>query len=559
MSRALRLYLTRLPRLTLPALLYLPLILVLQWICGAYQTGFDGWFDEPRHYVTGLMVRDYIASLQLAHPLQFAENYYLHYPAVEFGHWPPVFYILQAAWTMFLPVSHGSMLVFMAVLTTATALLVHRCAEKEMSSVWAWMSGLLFIALPVTQMYAAMVMSEMPLALFSVAGLLGIIRYFEKETMGRAAALGLLISIAVLAKPSAWVLPLTLVLSALLLKEWKRLFSPRLWLAAALVAVLCLPFSVLTLNMVRVGQGQAITWSHTWTALPIYLSELPSMLGIPLLVLALCGIAVRFFWPLLIGRPLPLFWTVMAVYLACVLLFHIVVPTPAVPRKIMMAVPVFALFAVAGVEWMAAVFPAKLSFRARTTAAALVALSAFAVLTFKIPQRPASWVPEVARALVSRPDLRKPVVLVAAQQIAGGPIDVEPAVIAQIASLEPQRFKRYVLRASKHLVTGSLNGVNYHSLFETAAQVRAALDAIPVSLVLVHSIEGQPELPHQSLLRAMLKEYSSEWQQVYFATSSAGRETTEVYRRAGDLDDRPIRLQVHVSGGGLNLTIQNGK
>src|SRR5437016_5568590 len=128
------------------------------------------------------MLRDYIAGLQLAHPMQFAQNYYLHYPAVAFGHWPPVFYILQAAWMMFLPVSHVSIVVLMAILTAATAALIHWCAAARLCTIEAWMAGLLFVALPVTQMYAAMVMAEMPLALFSMAALMMMIRFLEKAT-----------------------------------------------------------------------------------------------------------------------------------------------------------------------------------------------------------------------------------------------------------------------------------------------------------------------------------------------------------------------------------------
>src|SRR5487761_2640999 len=58
---------------------------------GCYRSEFDGYPDEPAHYITGLMVHDYIASGSPFHrssqenPLHYAENYYLHYPKVSFG------------------------------------------------------------------------------------------------------------------------------------------------------------------------------------------------------------------------------------------------------------------------------------------------------------------------------------------------------------------------------------------------------------------------------------------------------------------------------------------
>ena len=118
-------------------------------------------------------------------------------------------------------------------------------------------------------------------------------------------SLGLTISVAVLTKPSAWALPPTLLLSILLLKDWKRLLSKHVWIAGAIVAVLCVPFSILTLSMVRVGmEGRSITWSRSWAAFSTYVSEFPEMLGIPLLVLALCGLVMKCFLPMYQRRPI---------------------------------------------------------------------------------------------------------------------------------------------------------------------------------------------------------------------------------------------------------------
>ena len=39
--------------------------------------------------------------------MAFAENYYLHYPEVAMGHWPPGFYLLQAVWTLLFPTQRG--------------------------------------------------------------------------------------------------------------------------------------------------------------------------------------------------------------------------------------------------------------------------------------------------------------------------------------------------------------------------------------------------------------------------------------------------------------------
>ena len=78
--------------------LFLVLTTVLQWSNGAFYSEFAGDADEPSHYVTGLMVRDYLAQLAPAPPMEYAEAYYIHYPRVAMGHWPPMFYAVEGVW-----------------------------------------------------------------------------------------------------------------------------------------------------------------------------------------------------------------------------------------------------------------------------------------------------------------------------------------------------------------------------------------------------------------------------------------------------------------------------
>lgn len=73
------------------------LTVLLQARGGAFRSEFSAHPDESAHYVTGLMVREYVAAGAPQPPVQFAQDYYVHYPKVAIGHWPPVFYVLQAA------------------------------------------------------------------------------------------------------------------------------------------------------------------------------------------------------------------------------------------------------------------------------------------------------------------------------------------------------------------------------------------------------------------------------------------------------------------------------
>ena len=94
---------------------FLGFAVTLQALSGAYAVDFAGNPDEPAHYVTGVMVRDYLAAFPWQPPMTFARNFYSHYPIVAIGHWPPMFYVVQAAWTLPFGVSRLSVLLLMAM------------------------------------------------------------------------------------------------------------------------------------------------------------------------------------------------------------------------------------------------------------------------------------------------------------------------------------------------------------------------------------------------------------------------------------------------------------
>src|SRR5579872_778529 len=77
----------------LPVLFTLAALLV-QLHVGAYATDRGQTGDEAAHFVTSLMLTDYLRHL--GNPIAFAKSYYVHLPRVAIGHWPPFFEMLQA-------------------------------------------------------------------------------------------------------------------------------------------------------------------------------------------------------------------------------------------------------------------------------------------------------------------------------------------------------------------------------------------------------------------------------------------------------------------------------
>src|SRR5258708_16818826 len=122
-------------------LLFWAIAVVFQMLGGAYRSELSGYPDEPAHYITALMIRDYLTSGQWAHPIAFAENYYLHYPKVAFGMWGPGLHVLGASWMLLFSRSRVSILLLMALITAGISVTIFSRAPRS----FGWLPGLLLV------------------------------------------------------------------------------------------------------------------------------------------------------------------------------------------------------------------------------------------------------------------------------------------------------------------------------------------------------------------------------------------------------------------------------
>ncbi len=91
--------------------------LSLQWASGAHSAALGAQPDEASHYVTGVMVRDYITRGLPGNPVTFAKDFYVHYPRVAFGLWPPLFHMLSGVWMLAFGTDRMSVMFLLAALT----------------------------------------------------------------------------------------------------------------------------------------------------------------------------------------------------------------------------------------------------------------------------------------------------------------------------------------------------------------------------------------------------------------------------------------------------------
>lgn len=523
-------------RLSVPAfLLFLGLSVTLQYLAGAYHASFSGYPDEPAHYVTGLLVHDWIASGFPWPPLPYAADYYLHYPKVALGHWPPVFYVLQAMWTLLFSTSRVSVLLLMAVLMSLVALALFRVLRDEFGTPAALLAGLLLVAMPLNQAWTQNVMADVPVALFSFGAALAFGRYLDTGRTGYATAFGLLASLAILTKGNgvalAFLPPIALAIS-LRLSLLRRL---SFWLPLVIVVVLCGPWYVFTARAVTETFTQNLGWRYANTAGGFYAFHAVRALGLALLPIVALGLIDRVVLPLRRGAVSGLWAAVTGLALSN-WLFHTVVAAGFEERYLVPVMPVLVMFLVAGAVRLAGaarylrVAPAV----GLAVLGAIIAL-AFTVETFYVPKKAEIGFIQVAADLLARPEFKNSVILVSSEN------DGEGMLVSEIAMRE-QRPAHFVLRATKALARVDWNGRRQEPYYSSPAELLGHLDQLPVGVLVLDLSPGRVVYQHHRLILETLARYPDRFQLVATYPSKPGvlpRSEIRVYRIPGNENPTP--------------------
>jgi hypothetical protein len=505
----------------------------LQWLAGAYSSELSGYPDEPSHYVTGLMIRDYIASGFGTTPLQFAESFYIHYPKVAFGIWGPLLPAIEAVWMLLLSPSRASVLFLMALITALLAFTLARVVGREFGPYAGVGSGLLLISLPVVQFNACMTMADNLCALMQVWALLCFGRYLDSQRRRDAVWFGLFACLSILTKINGVALVLLPPLALILTRRFALVKSRNFWIPAVMVLVIAGPWQYFSFRLVNGIGERHVSWSIASAYFPMMLR----ILGPWLLPFALVGFYDRVIRPFR-SRKVEGRWAAAAAMVAAFWIFHALTPSAAAETRYTVAVvaPIL-MFFVAGVAWVAALVPPRrLPFPVRAGVLALGAACVFAATTFTIPRKLSYGFSELAGDLVHRPDLRDTVWLVSSEA------EGEGMLIAEVAMRE-RRPGHILLRASKMLAVSDWDGARYRSLFPTPEAILAYLEGVPARLLIVDRTPGRYPSPHHAILLKMLAKYPDHWKLIgtypRAVPVTAPHSRIEVYRLLTQ-ENRPV-------------------
>ncbi len=463
----------------------------LLWTSGAFQAEFGEYPDEPSHYVTGLMVRDYLAAGASSPPMAFAGNYYLHYPRIALVHYPPLFYIVEAAWMLAFPSSRASILLLVAVLIAIAATILHFGVREKYGFLAGAIAGLLLIAMPLVQSYCGMVMPEALCLLLIISAALCYRRYLETKRWPDCG----LVRPPGLARPphqAGGAVPSSGAPDRGDTHTAIRVAPPSILLAAGFHrAGSCTPWygyaHSLLPGRIRDYAGQSLGQMSFGDQG----AEVLRWVGLGLLLPMAAGVWTYVIRPILRAQPVQPVWAVWAALIVAFLLSRPVMPAAYESRHLIYVLPAIVFFAVAGVAWLAARLPpARWRPGKRAALLALAAGLAFGIETFTIPQRRYMGFSEAAEDLAASAELRTSVFLVCSDSQGEG------AFIAAIATRE-NRPGHIVLRGTKMLARMTWNGEEYPLRYKSVDEVAAYLESVPVDVLVVEVSGEQPQMEYR--------------------------------------------------------------
>jgi hypothetical protein len=489
--------------------------LLMQYGSGAYRSEFGPHPDAPAHVVTSLLIRDYLASGFTQAPMRYAESYYAHYPKAALGHWPPVYYTVQAIWNLVFPATRASILACHALFTALLAALLFHWARDRFPAPLALAAGLWLLSSPLIEWLNSVVMLDIAVGLFAFAAVLAYAEYLHAPGWRPAVWFGFWSILAILTKGTGIVLALLPLGCLLFTRRFRLAARGSFWLPALLVLMGCGPWYWFAPEALQQQSGAFGTPTFSiadWPALFRIWAEQFSALT---LILAVVGILASKRAFRLESRDDARCVAAIA-FLCSGLAFFLIVRSAFEPRNLAMLMAPLTLFATAGVARLVEWLPLRQAGARWRLALMILAVAALTgANAASLSRRSPLGYAEAAADLAPAPPYRDSVFLVA------GDAAGEGMFISEMALAE-RRPGHIVLRASKLLGVSDWSGRLYSSSFNTVAEVEARLKEIPVG-VLVLQQRPSPERTHYDLLRQIVASHPDAWRLVgVYPRSAAG-------------------------------------
>ena len=509
------------------------IVLVLLLICvglqhaaGAYALEFDT--DEASHYVSGLMMHDYL-RYPTGSPMTYMRDFHSHYPLVGVGHWGPFYYGVEAVWMLVFGTGRTSVILLSALATSAVGGIVYAGAAPRFGRIVAALAAVVYVVSPLTQESTAELMLDVPVALLTLVSANVYGAYLRTGRVWHAVLFGFVAVAALLIKGNAGCIALLPPFAVLIGRRFELLWRPSFWLPAV-IAALVIPWYWLTYALTAVGFRYQWGWHYFLVASHDNAVALLDAASPLLLAAGVVGWLIVV-WPRRIHRdPATVAW---AALLASVWVFQCVIPAAIQDRYMQPALAPLLLLAALAAHDAGAWLRRRLSLRAAPLLIGGVVMAVLAIFIVpgaaRIPHKARLGLVEAAREAWTTVNADNPAVLV----VAGA--GAEGAAVAELAMNDPKRPSLFAIRGSRLLGGGGYNNGDYLPKYHNTAEVMAAIDEYHVPLVLFRSDGSMREWEHVRQTEEAIRQYPDRWQLID-RIEYAGQPAVLLYRVGGNSD-----------------------
>ncbi len=524
--------------------LFLLIQILLHTISGAYKSELGGYPDEAAHFVTGLMVHDFIVHFDSASPIRFAEEFYVHYPKVALGHWPPVFYGIQAIWMVLFTTSRFSALLLNSFLTAIIASTIYSVTKKQVCIFQAFVAAILFMLFPLVQKLSGTVMAETPLTLFMFLSMYCFGMFLDNKEWKWSAWFSFYGILALLTKGNALALFVSIPGTLFVCRKYTFLRMRSFWVPFLSMCIPSLIWYMATIEMTKNGMyEQSLSIDYIKKAIPFYSIGIVNVIGLPLSLLALCGLMDKVIIPFWKGGAKGV-WGALGSLAIGTIIFLWVIPAGLEKRHLMMALPPLAVFIGAGIHFIARNLKIQnISVQHKAVAIiAIVFLSFFAAGDFYVPKKQFNGISEVVRELCASSE-KHSAFLISSDSIGEG------IFVSEVAANE-SRPGKIVLRASKVLSTSLWSGSGYTLLYKTPGEVLEYLETVPVEAVVIDD-SAPDKSEHQALLHQAMMDSPDLWKPLnaydFIRDGILHPKSIYVYRRTRDSGKKSMSVTIDLS------------
>ena len=461
----------------------------LQNWAGAYRAELSGYPDEPGHFISSLMVRQYLLDGWWKQgPMQFAEQYYVHYPRVAIGHWPPFLYLVQGVWMLVFPPTIAAVLWLQALIQASVVGLLFWRLRQDCGWLVVSVLSLVYLVLPESQRLSSQVMAEPLLGLLTLIALLGIERFLLNRRWRWLGVFVFATTCAIFTKGSGLALLPVLFFVVVVRQDWNLLKSWKFWAAHAIIIAAYAPWHIYTWKMVQNGMDTAPLTEVIWMQTVGFLSIPSLLLGLPLV-----GLALVAGWAGLKDTGAGILGLIGTITALVVFVFHCASPSGVETRRLYMMVPVLLLL----IAWWTVAVPLRSWV---VVGAAMVSLG----MTYNKVEKPETGYRTLAKWLEGEIGARAQAVFLSTGYGAEG------MLIAEMGQLQavPRMF---LVRSSKLLSDSDWNGSNYRLRLQSVRELGELLDSIPVRMVVLDQYTEGRTLRHIDLIEDLIQQHPEQW------------------------------------------------